>query len=474
MENSSDEVYVRVEHPSIGRKMIAVASIVSAIFFVICVAVGATGPSIFSSKDVGEQTFPIEEDGTVTYEAHLVDMMTTHRMIIMSARIQRPDFFEATVSSALSYTQDALIKVETTDEKGTQKLLFKPYSKKIPVSCQMNQQWCNSILLFYEPFIHYKTYDVEVVFIRPNTVNGIIYGNDLVIDISITFQDAKYTRFELIWGYVFLAITIFMMFCPVVGFFWGLRKMPQGKLTKQQQWVTALLCTLFLYDDPLFAAEVGLNHAGLSALYAIFMATFTSTILLYWLCIVEDIRTAAEIPPRMTKGQISRYFWPKFTLCLAIWLTLVGAYFCAKKTQMVDPAFDAHNSGQNEEFYIATAVFMAIYVIWIMYLIIMCFRHVKQMILGYKFLFGLTLCVIIITIVDVLLVAFYPLRGSPVGLLSIFGIYNIYVWFLAIAYTPYDTARTYDTQKDATEEIEIVNVGKEVEVVDVAKMETQL
>jgi len=448
MENKSDEIYVRIEDPSIGTRSIVLMSLTFSIGFLVCIAVGATGPQIFSTKMASNGFLTLHQNTSyTTWQTSITDMVPLHRQFYIMAKIQHPGYFSNSGPvSSFSYNQAVTISLNATHQADNKEaVLYKPFTKDIQVTCGASNMWCNTIILLYIPIIQFSDYDLKVVFQHPK-----IYNGDIGMEISLMYENTKYSVFSAGWSYFFLGITILVMFFPCCGFFWAAAKIPTSKWTNQQKWVAGLLCTLFFYDDPFLAAELKTTNSGLAFAYVFFMATFLATILLFWLCIIDDVRYDSHgNSHEAEERKIPRWFIPKLLLCFAIWIVLMGAFLTAKRRQHIDPAYDPSQTRDSYPYYISTAVFMVIYILWILYLLVSCFHHVKSMIPGYRFLFFVTLVTIIVTIIGVFLVAFYPLRGAPIGLLSIFGLYNLYVWTLALAYTPFDRGSVLSRTTDS-------------------------
>jgi len=447
LENTSEDFYVRIEHPKIGKRAIMAMGFALGIGFLICIAVGVTGPSAFI-RQPGPQ-LDVNVDGISTpYQIVVEGLTPLNRMIYVLATLQRPGYpapSPGTSSTKISFEQEATIMVTGKKKDGTLELVYPASRVSLTVNCLQKEQWCNDIVLFFSSVVEYPEYQVQVIFdTEANETSGIV----LVYD--ILYLSETYTRFTIGWSYFFLGITTLVMFCPIYGYFWVTAKIPPKKWNSLQKWIAALLVFLFLQDDPFLAAEVlsfGHNvNIGLAVTYVFFMANFLAVILFFWLYLIDDIRTNYKHDAEYSTNRWKfRWFVLKLLLCFAIWVSILGTYLSAKRRQMMDPAYnpsEEEDASTSKPYYISTAVFMAIYVFWIMYLFISCFHHVKEMIPGYRFIFFLTFVTILVSIVDVFVVILYPLRGSPVGLLSIFGLYNLYVWVLAAAYTPSSIAKT--------------------------------
>jgi len=389
MENRSEELYVRIEDPKIGTNSIIGMSLAFGLGFLVCIVVGATGPPIFMTDPdsvVNMQILPGQNN--TLWNGEVSGLSMYHRDLYVTALIQRPGFFDPSsvvpLNMDFSYTQDIWITITAKTRTGSVLTLANTYLKEVTVSCEASEQWCNTLLIYYDHLVEYPQFYIKAEFVMPKTVNGKKFGGVYNMIVKIAYQSPKYTVFMLGWTYFFLGVTFLVMFFPCYGFFWVMAQVKRDKWTTQQMWISGLLCTLFLYDDPFFAAELLQSGDDLAVLYVFFMATFISSILLFWLVMLDEIRIDAardSNPPRLPK-----WFLPKVVLCFAIWVILLGAYISVKRHQMIDPSYDATGK-KARPYYGALAAFMIFYILWILYLAISCLHHVRKMIPGYRFLF---------------------------------------------------------------------------------------
>jgi len=227
-------------------------------------------------------------------------------------------------------------------------------------------------------------------------------------------------------------------------------QLPRSQWPIQQKWLIVLLIGLFFFDNPFLAAEVKYASPGLGNFYIITLSTFLGLLLLFWLVIIDNIRYDSYGNPHGDMSDSHRrqacWFIPKAFLCLAISIVIISTYITMKNIETDDPAYNGITevNSKNKPYIIATSIFMAAYILWISYLVVSCYHHLKDMLPAYLFLFSLTMFTIFITIIGIFVAAFYPIRSSGIEFLTFFGVYNLYIWVLAIAYTPMGRQGNYD------------------------------
>mmetsp|Transcript_8850 Transcript_8850/g.11675 ORF Transcript_8850/g.11675 Transcript_8850/m.11675 type:complete len:468 (+) Transcript_8850:272-1675(+) len=451
MENTMEDIYVRIEHPKAGKTAIMISALVFGIGFILCLIIGAAGPDVFTEHGGTKHIVKVEPGGMGIWKATVYSMMPEHRLMWLTLKMERPESGIAT-NFDLSFHQEMTIQVIGEHDDGSTKILNKHSNHTRTVTCPSEECYCDPILLYYQPYIQYSTYHFEVYFYHPLIINEYQEGQPetLTTEMQLYFMDTNYTTFEMTWSYFFLAITLLVIFFPCYGFFWSLCKLPRSQWSIQQKWLIVLLIGLFFFDNPFLAAEVKYASPGLGNFYIITLSTFLGLLLLFWLVIIDNIRYDSYGNPHGDMSDSHRrqacWFIPKAFLCLAISIVIISTYITMKNIETDDPAYNGITevNSKSEPYIIATSIFMAAYILWISYLVVSCFRHLKDMLPAYLFLFSLTMFTIFITIIGIFVAAFYPIRSSGIEFLTFFGVYNLYIWVLAIAYTPMGRQGNYD------------------------------
>ncbi|CAM9740240.1 unnamed protein product, partial [Discosporangium mesarthrocarpum] len=137
-------------------------------------------------------------------------------------------------------------------------------NKKISIRCNEEDSWCSWAPLVNLDFVHHKTYYWEVSSETP--LKEIAEDTREVGDPSIFWEhefeivhiSPEWTEFSVRWYYVWMAITVLVMFLPKVGFFYTTYtcKVRPSQWSGQQSWVAVLLVWLFFFNNPFFAGQV--------------------------------------------------------------------------------------------------------------------------------------------------------------------------------------------------------------------------
>lgn len=157
--------------------------------------------------------------------------------------------------------------------------------------CHQEEDWCEWFFVWNRDFVDHDTYLLNATVSDPD--------KKLDVESKVTAINPDFTRFELAFKYLWLAVTIMVMFCPCgVGFRSALKR--QRKDTGRprsyhQRWTSVLLWALFWFDDPLVAVTVYTDFAPVaSAVFILSASIFVFLILLYWLCFLSDLRFMRE------------------------------------------------------------------------------------------------------------------------------------------------------------------------------------
>uniref|UniRef100_A0A7S2XXX3 Wntless-like transmembrane domain-containing protein n=1 Tax=Fibrocapsa japonica TaxID=94617 RepID=A0A7S2XXX3_9STRA len=446
MENET-HFPVRVEHHTKGKMHIIVMGCAFFVGLILCIIVGAAGPDVFSEHadpDGSTVTIRPSEEGEGVSQGIWMGLLTgmkkKHRIMWVTGSFDRPDFLNNDRPEIeLTFDQKMFITIEGLHGEDERHILADRVERDRKVVCPAHQDRCSDFLIFFQTYIRFPQYRVEVQFIHPGEIaDGV--NPELKCFMKFFFINEDYTQFELGWGYLFMALTTIVC---VVFFLQLVYRLGWWKeWNTQQRWLVILLPFLWFFNDPFFAGQVVEAPAhGLPELNIFFIATFVAVLLLYWLCLMDQIRTDHHA----TSVGSRKIAWPRWViwksiLCFVIWLIIMSTFIELYTTQTKDPTFDGITESTDERksmaFTAATSLFMAIYIIWMIYLIVSAFHHIKEMLPCYHFLFGVTLLVIIITVVAVFLASLFPVQSTPVQFLGLYGMYNMYIWMLAFAYTP--------------------------------------
>lgn len=122
-------------------------------------------------------------------------------------------------------------------------------------------------------------------------------SSDPLFDINprVTAINPSFTRFEIGWKYTWLIATLLVMYCPCgIGFLSALQKRYRDtghRRTYHQRWTAVLLWGLVWFNDPFIALTVYTNWAKFfSAVFILSASIFVYFILLFWLCLLTDVR----------------------------------------------------------------------------------------------------------------------------------------------------------------------------------------
>ena len=433
-------VPVRIESTFMNRRVVALTSFLSVFAVVVACIVGATGPAVFRTGDSNAVDMYLDSGEWSSWHGKIVDMGHLNQMLFVLMRLEHAAIFGSDVF--YQYRQEVRIDVvvgkNAEDDDGTVLVRNETFFKN--VVCKPDESFCEPVTIFSEHVLEHKIYEMHISLRHPvhSDADDTCIGDRLQVDMRIDFINAEYTKFEFAWKTTFLCISILALLLPRHGYVARLAKVPRGSWSFQQKFVLCLGILLVLYNDPFFAAGVSSKAtADLSVLYIVFLATFLSAILLFWLCIFERMVGDAK-----TSGESRIPTWaPKLALATVFWSTLIALFvkfrMKMKEATSFDGVDDIAEARAEMGLLVACTV---IYSIWLVVLVARCIGRFIAMTPAFKFLFLLTLATICVSVIGLFTGALYPLASAPIEFLGFYAVYNVYVHVLMFSYAPMASA----------------------------------
>ncbi len=328
------------------------------------------------------------------------------------------------------------------------------------VTFSKGEKYCDPLTIFNLHSLSYKNYKVIVSFASPGKlfdVADVDPDHSMYTEFDMTIVNSHYTTFEIRWKYAFIIITLLVMFFPKLnrggvcsksrtytsiglvfeGYFTKLLTIPFRSWSYQQKWISVLLVMLLFFNDPLVYFEIYNTRVGgemLGGIYIGLLATFLTTLMLFWLCALDETRLQAVNGP---KRSAFKKHWPKYVFAFVWWLFVVITYSTIRMNQIDDPSYEAAEEGDR---YVAatvfTAIFMTVYIVWFLAYTFLAVRQLRSLPPAFLFIFFLTFFTFVATVVGMFIAAMYPVPSAALDFLGMYGLYNLYIWTMAFVYAP--------------------------------------
>jgi len=296
---------------------------------------------------------------------------------------------------------------------------------------------CESLVVFHLGMLLNPSYLVTVRFFNLNLPDGVKVEN---IIFTFKYYEEQFTQIQIWFRFVFLVLA----FTVTCLFTHSLRQYPVRDWCIEQKWMSILLPLLLLYDNPLFPLAFLVKNWIPSLFDVIFQATFFSALLMFWLCAYHGIR--------QNNRKFVSFYLPKLILVAAIWITGCTILSWQEYNEIQDPSYQYKvDSGHFLALKVFFFVLGALYVVYLIVLLIQAFQDLKNMPyfdVRLKFLTILMLLVVLISLVAVFLrfgsavlednfVADVSTRyKNSVEFLAFYGLFNLYLYTMAYMYTP--------------------------------------
>uniref|UniRef100_A0A8C0VUB3 Transmembrane protein 181 n=1 Tax=Castor canadensis TaxID=51338 RepID=A0A8C0VUB3_CASCN len=321
----------------------------------------------------------------------------------------------------------------------------------------LSLQKCAEIIVAHLGYLNYTQYTVTV---------GFEHLKERIKEMNFTWKtyDPAFSQLEIWFRFVFVVLT-FIVTCL---FAHSLRKFSVRDWGTEQKWMSVLLPLLLLYNDPFFPLSFLVNSWFPGMLDDLFQSLFLCALLLFWLCAYHGIRVQGE-------RKCLTFYLPKFFIVGLLWLASVTLGIWQTVNELHDPMYQYRvDTGNFQGMKIFFMVVAAVYILYLLFLIIRAcseLRHMPYVDLRLKFLTSLTFVVLVISIIIlylrfgaqvlqdnfvaelsthyqnyILFIGAPVLRRHPgTEFLSFYGLLNFYLYTLAFVYSPSKNA-LYESQ----------------------------
>jgi Wntless-like, transmembrane domain len=422
----------------------------------VAIVVGIFGPAVYTEKSVYTWNCPYDTvgvDSGYSYQCAGRDLgrgETWRGEVYGLDELNRELVLMATPTNLLEASEGVIKKVEWTISmwKGTKSAkedatlasdewtaVVLDDTKSTEVWCSDGVYYCESVALIHEPFVDAYAYrfDVKVSFPRNDPSSTPPAESNWLGDVRMEFRvvNNAYTTFEVAWRFTFLLVSL-----GIGAYFtWRLREFHWRTWTIEQRWTCLLLAGVIAYNNPLYPLSVIVDSWLPAFLGQVFAVTFVGELLFFWLVTFDGLRK--EEPG---KRLFARFYLPKLLFILVWWLCTLVISVWIEVHELDNPEYtDVRDIPGFIFFSIFELAAVLIYIVWFVWIVLNAFRDMRTLPLlssRVKFLGALTFFVIALTVFGVLFDLLKPDVGSAAAFLLYIALFNLYVWLLAVVYSP--------------------------------------
>uniref|UniRef100_A0A8C0NTW4 Transmembrane protein 181 n=1 Tax=Canis lupus familiaris TaxID=9615 RepID=A0A8C0NTW4_CANLF len=436
-----------------GRKMLAPMRLytlskrhfvlVFVVFFVcfgLTVFVGIRGPKVIQTSAAN---FSLNNSKKLKPIQILSNPLSTYnQQLWLTCVVELDQSKETSIQTSFLMT----VKVDGVAQDGTTMFIHnKVHNRTRTLTCAGK---CAEIIVAHLGYLNYTQYTVIV---------GFEHLKVPIKEMNFTWKtyDPAFSQLE-IWFRFFFVVLTFIVTCL---FAHSLRKFSMRDWGMEQKWMSILLPLLLLYNDPFFPLSFLVNSWFPGMLDDLFQSVFLCALLLFWLCVYHGIRVQGE-------RKCLTFYLPKFFIVGLLWLASVTLGIWQTVNELHDPMYQYRvDTGNFQGMKIFFMVVAAVYILYLLFLIVRAcseLRHMPYVDLRLKFLTALTFVVLVISIV-ILYLRFgaQVLQDNFVAelsthyqnyilftgteFLSFYGLLNFYLYTLAFVYSPSKNA-LYESQ----------------------------
>ena len=465
-------VYSRIESAKFGSRGVFHTLFLFVTTYSVLVLIGNFGPKVFLSQKAFTSSVFDEGDDTYSLISNKYDMKSSNQAMWAELTFTRPANMANTGQSGpINVVIDLKGKDVLFDNNGLSSTENIIQSKTVARELVFTNNSVNSqsIHLFILNGVYFKNYNLSVTVTDIQTllanysING---GRDsssmalssssssssaLSATVTMRYLNDKYSVYEAVWKYLFFIGTLLVLFTPTYGYYMKLAVVPIAMRSFEQKWILSLLFCLCLFDDPFFGLQISSPYyINFSILYIFFFGYFLATLLTFWLSMLDNIKRRANEDSYGSNGRNGGFksfshevifYLPKVILSvpLSVLCVLALCYFELKISQ--DMTYDGNSSNsvvdrRVHELLTASYVFIALYVVYGLYLVLSFICVISTAKITYQLLGGCTLIVFIV-LFCLLYEGFTSFQQeSSLVITSLYGIMNMYIWVLAFCFAP--------------------------------------
>uniref|UniRef100_A0A8C0TFV2 Transmembrane protein 181 n=1 Tax=Canis lupus familiaris TaxID=9615 RepID=A0A8C0TFV2_CANLF len=425
---------------TLSKRHFVLVFVVFFVCFGLTVFVGIRGPKVIQTSAAN---FSLNNSKKLKPIQILSNPLSTYnQQLWLTCVVELDQSKETSIQTSFLMT----VKVDGVAQDGTTMFIHnKVHNRTRTLTCAGK---CAEIIVAHLGYLNYTQYTVIV---------GFEHLKVPIKEMNFTWKtyDPAFSQLE-IWFRFFFVVLTFIVTCL---FAHSLRKFSMRDWGMEQKWMSILLPLLLLYNDPFFPLSFLVNSWFPGMLDDLFQSVFLCALLLFWLCVYHGIRVQGE-------RKCLTFYLPKFFIVGLLWLASVTLGIWQTVNELHDPMYQYRvDTGNFQGMKIFFMVVAAVYILYLLFLIVRAcseLRHMPYVDLRLKFLTALTFVVLVISIV-ILYLRFgaQVLQDNFVAelsthyqnyilftgteFLSFYGLLNFYLYTLAFVYSPSKNA-LYESQ----------------------------
>uniref|UniRef100_A0A7M4FL22 Transmembrane protein 181 n=1 Tax=Crocodylus porosus TaxID=8502 RepID=A0A7M4FL22_CROPO len=395
---------------TLSKRHFVLVFVVFFICFGLTIFIGIAGPNVIKTTTTSELT-----NSSKSYPLNSQPLSTYNQQLWLTCVVELDPPYESRFKINITLS----IKIHGVTKDAT---LF----NDLHTILTLYSQKCDEIIVAHLGYLNYTQYNILVSF---GGLEKLIFP---ILSINFTWKtyNPYFSQVEIWFRFVFVVLT-FVVTCL---FAHSLRKFSMRDWGIEQKWMSILLPLLLLYNDPFFPLSFLVNSWFPGMLDDFFQSLFLCALLLFWLCVYHGIRVQGE-------RKCLTFYLPKFFIVGLLWLASVTLGIWQTINELHDPTYQYRvDTGNFQGMKVFFLVVAAIYILYLLFLIVRAcseLRNMPYIDLRLKFLTALTFVVLVISIV-ILYLRFAEF-------LSFYGLLNFYLYTLAFVYSPSKNA-LYESQ----------------------------
>lgn len=455
----------RFDDPRRGKRYTLFAGAMLIGTLLAAVAAGLTGPRAIAVMSKNYRVDLTPEQHKVELLSSFAQMVPSNQFIVVQTR------FALDLPMESEFQQTILVSVTGTKRGKSSSTVLqkrKELQRKIHCPREGNARYCRPVTLFTQTTVDFEKYDLNITFLDPECTsqpncNSASPATEFQAEVELMTAQADFTYLEILYSWVFNAVTCAFLCAPRKGFLALLGR--RGSASPMQKDILVLTAGVFFANDPLLAVRVFAARGDLASVLQTFHVICLSAFLSYLLYFVLTLLTGIwqreawgaqrlgalrSIESReyqdTWRQMVARGFdptcfskWPKAMLCASLWFLMAGSYAYEAYVRTQDPTFQVLEDVPNmDQLVVAVLVLVGAYCAWLLYLVSTTICHAHVLPRPHLVVYYATLVTVVVTCVGLFLSVHYA-PNTSIEFLLFSAAMNLYVWELLFVYAPLDT-----------------------------------
>lgn len=435
-----NEYSIKLRMEKISRSRLFMMNCFFFLAFIVCIVLGCTiAPPIINSNEV------LIHKCDKVHNDHCYSNITTHE--VWQGKIPHVNHLNQILYMTATPTSSTPMHFNMSMQ------ILVLHKDKVLVNNERNssivctETKCNTLAIFYLPYLDYKEYDVIIKHRARVMSDG--------VEISLSYVNSMYTKYQLITKYCFFILSL-VSFVQYLVFS---LKVPLKMWSFEAKALLPLGASLIIFNEPLLFAAIYFMSPLWSSISVFCNTQFLAGLLIFWLVDLQHYR----------KFSYNIFFLIFGIILVAILFVLIfNGYLYVHEKFRFDPTYDWQHDLNHKyyEIFMGIIILAGVLLLWILFLCCRALRQIYLLSAREVVMKKFNILVILFCFLGIGIGAFQPIpQNSSLLLIFVSGM-NFYVILLQFMYSP-TSSSILEYVNDKNVEYSLVKSHENDEFVDI-------